>query len=726
MNVPAWEFDSGFNPTSVQLRKVSCVVDCEGSTFQVSPPTFDPLIDPFPSGQSWHEILHQIKFLDPNYFIAGQLHEHLPAWEILLAEVDNTDSALVRRWLNEKIDVKQFMKPYKGNFGGVHYNSSSPERRIFQNYQSCEPFKKEIAETLMERIANGSIELLGRVGEVPPPHLVMPLVMVGGKSKPRLCHDERYLNLYMQHCPFTLEGLSKIPHMLEKNDLMSLSDEKSAYDGVLLSEDSRTYFGLEFAGWYMQYRTLPFGWSVSPFIYQTIGMQVTTYLRKRGLTTLQYLDDRFLGPMIATNSTNSETSTGLSIALNASVLTHLGYTLALHKCVWEPSAVIKYLGFMVHANARQFRIPIEKKEKFRVFREDILESSTVHLKTLQQFMGKCISFSHCVPAAKLYIRVMANSISKVQNSTRLIPIVEELREEIEFWRFIDSHTEWSPWRQQKHVELTIATDASGYAWGATVGTHKIHDFWEGEDSRPIHLKESDALIHALEAVPQEFQNKRVDALIDNQALVKAWEKLGSKDLAMNKLLVKLFEIVKKLNCELKMTYIPSAMNPADAPSRALSLADSRLSTTSWNVLQKHFGPHSFDLMALDSNCMCDSSGLPLPHYTPFPLPGSRGVNVLCQSLAEDQNYYCFPPFCMAEPVVTFLLNECTPQLKVTLVLPKYECIPFWEPKLVQRSVRVIQLGNTGDMNVIETPTKRGFRPSSLKQPLQAFRIENKN
>lgn len=62
---------------------------------------------------------------------------------------------------------------------------------------------------LTARLRNGSLQLLGKVGEVDPPNLVMPLTIE--PSKPRLCHDERFLNLWIRDCPFSLETLRDVP-----------------------------------------------------------------------------------------------------------------------------------------------------------------------------------------------------------------------------------------------------------------------------------------------------------------------------------------------------------------------------------------------------------------------------------------------------------------------------------------------------------------------------------
>jgi hypothetical protein len=51
----------------------------------------------------------------------------------------------------------------------------------------------------------------------------------------------------------------------------------------------------------MVYTTLPFGWKASAFIYQSIGMCVTSYLRKLSVRNSLYSDDR----LVATKGADS-------------------------------------------------------------------------------------------------------------------------------------------------------------------------------------------------------------------------------------------------------------------------------------------------------------------------------------------------------------------------------------------------------------------------------------
>jgi hypothetical protein len=55
----------------------------------------------------------------------------------------------------------------------------------------------------------------------------MPLTIE--PSKPRLCHDERFLNLWIKDWPFHLGTLKDIHRLVQTNGLMVTFDDKSEY-----------------------------------------------------------------------------------------------------------------------------------------------------------------------------------------------------------------------------------------------------------------------------------------------------------------------------------------------------------------------------------------------------------------------------------------------------------------------------------------------------------------
>ncbi len=116
-------------------------------------------------------------------------------------------------------------------------------------------------------------------------------------SKPRLCHDERFLNLWMKTPKISLDPITDLPRYVEKGHYQSKLDDKSGYDHITLTQESSTFFGLYWKGWFLVYKTLPFGWSPSAYIYQTTGLSPTHFIRSSGVPASHYIDDRHIGQL---------------------------------------------------------------------------------------------------------------------------------------------------------------------------------------------------------------------------------------------------------------------------------------------------------------------------------------------------------------------------------------------------------------------------------------------
>ncbi|XP_067051172.1 uncharacterized protein [Acropora muricata] len=231
-------------------------------------------------------------FRDLDNFTAGKIHVHLPRWDVILQGHNKRDEIL--SYLKIGVDVHDFFLPLRGDFQGTYYDLAFPPSIKFSNIKSCAGVEDFINKTILERLANRSLSIWGKVGFVSSPHLVMPLTVE--PTKPRLCHDERFLNLWIRDLPLTLDYICNLPRYVAHNHFQSTMDDKSGYDHVRLSPKSRTYFGLEWCGWYVHNRT-PFDWKASAYLYHTIGMAATSYARSLGVPCSQYIDDRHVGQL---------------------------------------------------------------------------------------------------------------------------------------------------------------------------------------------------------------------------------------------------------------------------------------------------------------------------------------------------------------------------------------------------------------------------------------------
>ena len=202
----------------------------------------------------------------------------------------------------------------------------------------------------------------------------------------------------------------------------------------------------------------------------------------------------------------------------------------------------------------------------------------------------------------------------------------------------------------------MCTDASSFAWGCIFSPDSkaivSRDCWpSNHHALHINVKETLAFVNALETFSSLIRDTWVDIYSDSRTLIQCWERQGSKSHLLVDALKKLFWIALKCNIHLNFHYIPSSLNPADSPSRVLSLQDSKLSPSAWSCAQAVFrGPfgHSVDLMALPSNAQCTLDGLLLLFFSPFPVPGSSRVNIFAQRSDGGESTFfkpiCFPPY----------------------------------------------------------------------------------
>ena len=126
-------------------------------------------------------------------------------WQRIAAVAPYDRAQEVLKWIGHKVDVHEFLAPFKEDYKGQSYQSDFPPHRLFKNSISCKSFVKCISRTIIDRLASGAISVWGRVNEVEPPHLVTPLTVE--PTKPRLCNDNRFLNLWIKDCPFNLDSI---------------------------------------------------------------------------------------------------------------------------------------------------------------------------------------------------------------------------------------------------------------------------------------------------------------------------------------------------------------------------------------------------------------------------------------------------------------------------------------------------------------------------------------
>ena len=168
------------------------------------------------------------------------------------------------------------------------------------------------------------------VGVCSPPHLVLPLTVE--PTKPRLCHDECFLNLWTHDLPFKLDHLPDLPHYVLPGHFQTTFDDKNGSQHLNIHPDFQGFFSFSWRGYYFSFCTLHFGWKASTFLYHNFGLVVTSAARSLGVPVSQYIDDRHVDQLFSSDLAVYQPCRQLALAaafILLSLLVSAGYFINL-------------------------------------------------------------------------------------------------------------------------------------------------------------------------------------------------------------------------------------------------------------------------------------------------------------------------------------------------------------------------------------------------------------
>ena len=396
---------------------------------------------------------------------------------------------------------------------------------------------------------------------------------------------------------------------------------------------------------------------------------------------------------------------------------YLGYYISPTKSTVVPTQRMVHLGFGIDASISSYYLTDKYRRKFQAFREGFLSRGTANLLDLQKWVGKCNHLRLLFPANSLFTFECRQLMSSVAVDRVALP--PAARDEIAFWSFVDSSSEPVPFLLQQHASFRLHTDASGFGWGAHVslptGPLELRDYWDSRHFRfDICSKEALAVFFALRALSPQLRRRRVDVFVDNEGLVHAWRGLKSKSPELVSVLRELFLFCVDSRIKLSLLWVPTAANPADAPSRVLDGGDSMLSAALRLQLWSCYGPFTCDLMALPSNALRSPAGARLPFFSREQHPSAAGLNVFAQPRPRGR-LYVFPPFTIITPLIKLFLKWG--DVEVVMVLPVRPCRPGpWCSLLHPYIADSVVLCPPASVGVLLFPSTSGYGANLLPLP----------
>jgi hypothetical protein len=248
---------------------------------------------------------------------------------------------------------------------------------------------------------------------------------------------------------------------------------------------------------------------------------------------------------------------------------------------WETSksvpfgAEVPYLGLLWDLRARTVRLLEKKRIKYMAAISEWEEKRTHNLLETQQLYGKLLHASWVIPPGRAYLTNLEAMLSLCHNSPflpRTPP--RDTPGDLEWWKLRLEHPSIPrPIPEPRPlIDHQAYSDASsGFGIAITVGPRwrawRLAPGWNSQ-GRDIQWAEAigfELLVIYLLSI--SCRGDHIKVYGDNRAVVEGWWKRSSANRPTNRIFRRILELSEGHDRAIHTRYVPSAGNPADAPSR---------------------------------------------------------------------------------------------------------------------------------------------------------------
>ena len=250
-----------------------------------------------------------------NTFRAGQLREHVSAWESLTSDPFILDA------------IKHYHIEFKSE---VPYQAQEP-RHIYSSLSDKEVIDGEISKLLLK----GVIERTCLTGNG-----FVSNVFVRPKKDGtyRMILNLKSLNEFVVYQHFKMDNILTALKLMRPKCFMASVDLKDAYYSVPIASEDRKFLSFEWKGDYYQYTCLPNGLACAPRLFTNILKPIYAHLHSVGHVSMGHIDDSFLVGY-------TRSACKLNIQHTVECFDSLGFVIHPEKSVLIPTQELEFLGF---------------------------------------------------------------------------------------------------------------------------------------------------------------------------------------------------------------------------------------------------------------------------------------------------------------------------------------------------------------------------------------------
>lgn len=485
------------------------------------------------------------------------------------------------------------------------------------------------------------------------------------------------LNKFLIYHHFKMESLETVKQILRKGDWIVKLDLKDAYTTVPMYEGHQDFLCFLWKTKMFRFSCLPFGLSSAPRCFTKIMRVVVTFLRRRGIRLIIYLDD-----FLIMNVSRDKLLEDINIVLVT--LKALGFLINLSKSVLTPSKRLEYLGVMLDTESLQFSLPVEKVLNVKLLCSKALSRDKINLRQLASLLGNFNWAIISIPFAQAHYRSLqqiyiSESKRNHYNLNAFCRLSSEARHELIWWL---NNIDFVNGKRccPKDPDLLICSDASLSGWGACCDDVNTRGPWTSSES-DYHINQLELLaaFYALRSFADHARNIAIRVCLDNATAVSYINKCGGTKSRSLTILARLVSSwCETRNISVEAVYIPGVTNTiADAESRAgLDASDWKLSLDSFDSIQS--------LWSIDTDLFASSWNAQLPKFVSWrPQPAAWRINAFSMSWS-DIHGYAFPPFSMIPRCLEKVRKEAS---DLILIAPIWAG-QHWFPSLMEMSTDI--------------------------------------
>lgn len=471
----------------------------------------------------------------------------------------------------------------------------------------------------------------------------------------------KVLNNYMETPHFKMEDHRMVKQIIFPDCYMAKIDLQDAYYMIPIAPEHRKYLRFEFEDQIYQYCCLPFGLSPAPRIYTKISRPVVAYLRKKGFTSVNYLDDFLLfGETLNKCMKNVDATLAL--------LTRLGFIVNMKKSILSPCRKIEYLGFIWDSISMTISLPERKRTNLLRLVNKTISLKFESIQNASILIGNLISATPALDYSMIKTRHL--EIEKIRalafsngDYAGLFTYNSETLTSLLWWK--------SAIRQgvckirSDCFDYEIWTDASNSGWGAHFQGKTTRGFWSIEEQKlHINTLELLAIFNGIRSLILFASSKHILVRSDSTtAIAYVNRKGGCHSLVNLNVAEQIWSWCETNSSWITATYLNTKDNiVADQASRQeLDENDFFLDSNSFSQIIKLFQTPELDLFATQNTRKCEK------FYSWFPDPECSGVDAF--SYKWKEYFYAFPPFSLIPRVLRKVRQD---QAKGIIVVPDWK------------------------------------------------------